>query len=362
MQMTFRWYGEKLDTIPLKFIKQIPGVSGLVWSLHDAQAGDDWPMERIEKEMAYMKKGGFNGDVVESVNVCEDIKLGLPSRVKYIENYKNTIRKLGKAGVKVICYNFMPVFDWTRTDLYRELPDGSTALFYEKAKVESISPFEFMENMKSQKGLAGMPGWEPERLAKLKELFEAYKGFTKEDLWTNLKYFLDEIIPVAEESGIKMAIHPDDPAWDIFGLPRLITSKENIARFLKLVDSPANGLSLCTGSLGSSASNDLPDIIRTFVDRIYFAHIRNVLRYPNGDFTEVSHRACDGSLDIVEIVKAYNDAGYKYYCRPDHGRHIWDEEKREGLRPGYGLYDRGMGIMYLWGVWDAFEKMKKAKK
>ncbi|MDR0485445.1 MAG: mannonate dehydratase [Elusimicrobiota bacterium] len=359
MQMTFRWYGEKLDTIPLKFVKQIPGVSGLVWSLHDAQAGDYWTPERIEKEMSYMKKNGFNGDVVESVNVHEDIKLGLPSRAKYIENYKNTIVNLGKAGVKVICYNFMPVFDWTRTDLYKELPDGSTALFYEKSKVESINPFEFMENMKKQKGLAGMPGWEPERLAKLSELFKAYEGFTKDDLWANLKYFLSEIIPVAEESGIKMAIHPDDPAWDIFGLPRLIISKENIAKFLKLVDSPANGLTLCTGSLGSSDKNNLPDIIRTFMDRIYFAHIRNVLRYPNGDFAESSHRSCDGSLDIAEIVKAYHDAGYKYYCRPDHGRHIWDEEQRAGLRPGYGLYDRALGIMYLWGLWDGYEKVKR---
>ncbi|MDR2708926.1 MAG: mannonate dehydratase [Elusimicrobiota bacterium] len=358
MQMTFRWYGKK-DSIPLSHVHQIPGVTGLVWSLHDMAAGQDWPMERIESEMAFIKENGFNGDVVESVNVHEDIKLGLPSRKTYIDNYKSTIEKLGKVGVKVICYNFMPVFDWTRTDLYKKLPDGSTALFYEKSKVESISPFEFLENMKNQKGLAGMPGWEPERLARLKELFEAYNGFTKEKLWENLKYFLDEIIPVAEKSGIKMAIHPDDPPWDIFGLPRLVTSKESIAKFLKLNDSPSNGLTLCTGSLGSSDKNDLPDIIRTFVDRIYFAHIRNVLRYPNGDFTESSHRSCDGSLDIVEIVKAYHDAGFKYYCRPDHGRHIWDEEQRPGLHPGYGLYDRGMGIMYIWGIWDALQKVDK---
>jgi mannonate dehydratase len=359
MQMTFRWYGEKLDPIPLKHVRQIPGVKGLVWSLHDMAAGQDWPADRIEAEMAFIKKQGFNGDVVESVNVHEDIKLGGGDRKTYIENYKSTIKKLGKVGVKVICYNFMPVFDWTRTDLYKELPDGSTALFYEKAKIDSISPFEFLENMKHQKGLAGMPGWEPERLARLKELFEAYEGFTKERLWENLKYFLDEIIPVAEDSGIKMAIHPDDPPWDIFGLPRLVISKETIGKFLSLNKSPSNGLTLCTGSLGSTDKNDIPDIIRTYVDKIYFAHIRNVLRYPNGDFSESSHRACDGSLDTVEIVKAYHDAGFKYYCRPDHGRHIWDEEQRKGLRPGYGLYDRAMGIMYIWGVWDALEKVKK---
>ncbi|MGB2579482.1 mannonate dehydratase [Elusimicrobium simillimum] len=352
MQMTFRWYGKGNDCIPLKHIKQIPGVSGVVWSLHDMPAGEYWPMERIEEVKAQAAEYGLNIDVVESVNVHEDIKLGLPTREKYIENYKNTLKNLGKAGVKVVCYNFMPVFDWTRTDLFKALPDGSTALFYEKAKIDGIDPIKFMDQMSKQEGLGTMPGWEPERLAKLKELFVLYKDMTEEKLWDNLKYFLEAIIPVAEEAGIKMAIHPDDPPWNIFGLPRIITSKENLGKFLKLVDSPANGLTLCSGSLGASEKNNIPDIVRTYGDRIYFAHIRNVKRFENGDFTEVSHRGCDGSLDIVEIVKAYHDIGYKYYVRPDHGRHIWDEK----CRPGYGLYDRALGIMYMWGVWDTLEK------
>ncbi|WP_424244898.1 mannonate dehydratase [Elusimicrobium posterum] len=355
MKMTFRWYGEGIDLIPLSHIRQIPGVEGVVWSLHDTQAGEYWPMERILEVKEQAAKYGLNIDVVESVNVHEDIKLGLPSREKYIENYKNTLRNLGKAGVKVVTYNFMPVFDWTRTDLYRIQPDGSTALFYEKAKVDGINPVEFMEKMLKQEGLGDMPGWEPERLGKLKELFKAYEGMTSDKLWDNLKYFLETIIPVAEEEGIKMAIHPDDPPWDIFGLPRIITNRANLEKFLKLVDSPANGLALCTGSLGASENNNLPEIIRALGDRIYFAHIRNVKRFENGDFTETSHRACDGSLDIVEIVKAYHDIGYKYYVRPDHGRHIWDEK----CRPGYGLYDRALGIMYMWGVWDTLEKLKK---
>jgi len=354
MQMTFRWYGDKLDSIPLKYIKQIPGVQGVVWSLHDLPAGQYWTMERIEEVKKQAAQYGLNTEVVESVNVHEDIKLGLPSREKYIENYKNTLKNLGKAGVKVVCYNFMPVFDWTRTDLFHSMPDGSTALFYEKAKVAKVNPADLIKSIQSQSNVA-MPGWEPERLAKIKELFKAYEGFTHDDLWANLQYFLEQIIPVAEEADIKMAIHPDDPPWDIFGLPRLITSKENIAKFLKLVDSPSNGLTLCSGSLGSSEKNNIPDLVRTFKDRIYFAHIRNIKRFANGDFTETSHRSCDGSLDIAEIVKAYHDIGFKYYIRPDHGRHIWDEK----CRPGYGLYDRALGIMYILGLWDAYDKLKK---
>ncbi|MDR1926844.1 MAG: mannonate dehydratase [Endomicrobium sp.] len=360
MQITFRWYGKKLDTIPLSFVKQIPGVKGIVWALHDVPAGECWEIDRINCIKNYLAEAGFNNEVVESVNVHEDIKLGLPSRKKYIENYKNTLKNLSKAGVKVVCYNFMPVFDWTRTDLYKALPDGSTALFYEKSKIDSLNPYEFLDKMSKQKGLLSMPGWEKERLSKIRELFKAYEGFTIENLFENARYFLQEIIPVAEESGIKMAIHPDDPPWSIFGLPRLITSKENIQRYLSLINNSSNGLTLCTGSLGASNKNDIVDMIKTFKDKIFFAHIRNVKRFDNGDFIESSHRACDGSLDIVEIVSVFHEAGFKYYIRPDHGRHIWNEESRPGLRPGYGLYDRALGIMYLSGIWDTLDKQKLA--
>ncbi|MDR3253589.1 MAG: mannonate dehydratase, partial [Endomicrobium sp.] len=304
------------------------------------------------------QKYNFNIDVVESVNVHEDIKLGLPSRKRYIENYKATLKNLGKAGVKVVCYNFMPVFDWTRTDLYKPQPDGSTSLFYEKTRAESINPVDFLEQMSKQEGLLTMPGWEPERLLKIKELFKAYENVKEDKLWENLKYFLEEIIPVAQESGIKMAIHPDDPPWNIFGLPRIITSRDNIKKFLNLVDNPSNGLTLCSGSLGACTENNIPDIVREFGDRIYFAHIRNIKCFENGDFTETSHKTSDGSLDIAEIVKAYFDIGYKYYARPDHGRHIWNEKSR----PGYGLYDRALGIMYIWGLWDAFKKISVCKR
>lgn len=352
MKMTFRWYGEGNDKITLAHIKQIPGVEGIVWSLHDIQAGDVWPMERIIAEKDHIEKAGFNIDVVESVNVHEDIKLGLASRDKYIDNYIETLRRLAKVGVKVVCYNFMPVFDWTRTDLYKQMEDGSNALFFEKSKIQDIDPIELIKKLSTDVDVT-MPGWEPERLAKLEKTFKQYEGFTAENLWQNLKYFLERIIPVCEECDIKMGIHPDDPAFPIFGLPRIITNKENIQRFLKLVDSPYNGLSLCCGSLGS-ANNDIPDILESVHERVHFIHIRNVKRFENGDFIEASHRACDGSVDTVKVIQTLHKYNYQGYARPDHGRHIWGEEK--WARPGYGLYDRALGIMYILGAWDSLEK------
>jgi mannonate dehydratase len=346
--MGFRWYGEGNDSVSLKQIKQIPGVETIVWALHDMQAGEEWPKEKILEVKQQAEQYGFNIDVVESVNVHEDIKLGLPSRDRYIENYKRTIEKLSKAGVKVICYNFMPVFDWIRTDLYKELEDGSTALFYEKSKVDNIDPIELVNKIANNPDYT-MPGWEPERLENLTKLFDAYKGVTEEDLFQHLRYFLEAIIPVCEENDIKMAIHPDDPPWPIFGLPRIITNQANIKRVLKLVESPYNGVTLCSGSLGSNPSNNLVNKVKEFAGRIPFAHVRNIKVYENGDFIETSHRGQDGTVDIVGIMKAYHENGFKGYIRPDHGRHIWDEK----CRPGYGLYDRALGIMYLLGIWDS---------
>jgi mannonate dehydratase len=353
MKMTFRWYGEGNDTVTLEQIKQIPGASGIVWALHDMAAGEEWPMDKILEVKKLADQYGFNIDVVESVNVHEDIKLGLPTRDKYIENYKKTIEKLAKVGVKVICYNFMPVFDWLRTDLFKKTEDGSTALFYEKARITDIDPMELVNKIASNPDLT-MPGWEPERLKNLSALFEAYKDVTEEDLWNNLRYFLEQIIAVAEINDIKMAVHPDDPPWSIFGLPRIVKNRDDLARLLKLVDNPYNCLTLCSGAIGADPNNNVPAMIREFGNRIAFAHIRNVKIYENGDFIETSHRTCDGSLDICDIVKAYHEVGFTGYARPDHGRHIWNEK----CRPGYGLYDRALGIMYLWGIWDSLERNK----
>ncbi|GAA0486267.1 mannonate dehydratase [Salinibacillus aidingensis] len=354
MKMTMRWFGEDNDRVPLEHIKQVPGVEGVVWSLHDVPAGDEWPMDKILEVKEQADRHGLNIDVVESVNVHEDIKLGLPTRDQYIENYIKTIKKLGKVGVKVICYNFMPVFDWTRTDLFKEMEDGSTALFFENDKLKDIDPMELVDTI-SKNSAYTMPGWEPERLAHLANLFEKYKNVTEEDLWENLQYFLEKVIPVAKENDIKMGIHPDDPPWSVFGLPRIITNKQSLERFLKLVDDPYNGITLCSGSLGANPENDVAEMVREFADRIPFAHIRNLKRYETGDFIETSHRTQDGSVDVYEIVKAYHEVGFTGYARPDHGRHIWGEE----CRPGYGLYDRALGVMYLWGIWDSLERLKE---
>jgi mannonate dehydratase len=320
-------------------------------------AGVEWPMDRIEEVKKQADEYGFNIDVVESVNVHEDIKLGLPTRDKYIENYKKTIEKLAKVGVKVICYNFMPVFDWTRTDLYKPVGDGSNALFYEKNLVEGVDPQEVVDRILEGAGEKTMPGWEPERMAKIKESLGAYKNVDEEALWENLKYFLEQIIPVAEINDIKMAIHPDDPPWPIFGLPRIIINRDNIKRFLKLVDNKYNGLTLCTGSLGPNINNNLPEIIREFSDRIHFAHIRNVKVFENGDFIETAHRDSEGTIDVFQVLKAYHDTGFDGYIRPDHGRHLWGEEKE--CRPGYGLYDRALGAIYMLGIWDSLEKLNR---
>ena len=188
-------------------------------------------------------------------------------------------------------------------------------------------------------------------MSKLQELFAAYEHVTKEKLWENLKYFLEALMPVCRECDIKLAIHPDDPPWDIFGLPRLLVDEAAIDRFVKMVDDPYNALTLCSGSLSADPGNNVADIVRRHCGRIAFAHVRNVKHFDNGDFSEASHRDCDGDTGILDIMKAYHDCGFKGYMRPDHGRHIWGEK----CRPGYGLYDRALGIMYLLGIWDTLE-------
>lgn len=355
MKMTFRWYGRDNDAIKLSDIRQIPGVTGIVWALHDKLPGEVWSKEEIAGVRDQITAYGFNLDVVESVNVHDDIKIGLPSRDAYIENYIQTIRNLASFGVKVICYNFMPIFDWTRTDLFHPVGDGSTALYYEKSMIQN-DPKEMADYILGNLHGLTFPGWEPERMEKLDELFAAYKPVTKEKLWDNLKYFLEALMPVCHETGIKMAIHMDDPPWDIFGLPRLLVDEPSIDRFLHMVDDPCNCLTLCTGSLSANPENRVADIVRKYCDRIAFTHIRNVKHFPNGDFSEASHRDCDGDTGILEIIKAYHDCGYQGYVRPDHGRHLWTEGPGT-VRPGYGLYDRALGIMYILGAWDMLERL-----
>ncbi|REK74185.1 mannonate dehydratase [Paenibacillus paeoniae] len=346
MEMSFRWYGED-DPVKLEYIAQIPGMKGIVTAIYDVPVGETWPMDKINALKARIESVGLKISVIESVPVHEDIKLGLPSRDKYMENYKQTIRNLGSAGIPVICYNFMPVFDWTRSDLEFELPDGSTTLIYEEETVQRMNP---------RLGDLSLPGWDTSYgEGGLAGLLEQYEEVDEEKLWENLGYFIRGIMPAAVESEVKMAIHPDDPPWPIFGLPRIITNKENLDRFLDLYDSPYHGLTLCSGSLGCDPKNDYVEMVNYFggvKNRIHFAHLRNVKITGEKSFWESGHLSEWGSLDFYEIVKAYVDYGFDGPFRPDHGRMIWGEKGRAG----YGLYDRALGAVYINGLTEAVKK------
>lgn len=353
MKMSFRWFGEKDDTIPLSYIRQIPGVETVVGALYDVPVGEVWPTEKIAALKAQVEGVGLALEVIESVNVHDDIKIGAPTRDRWIENYRQTIRNLAEHGIKVICYNFMPVFDWLRTDLSMQLADGSYAMAYDRALAARIDPEDLLERTASGAGGVMLPGWEPERLADLRQLFEAYADVDETALRANLQYFLEAIIPVCEEVGITMAIHPDDPPHSLFGLPRVVKNIDDLTAIVDMVDSPRNALTVCTGSLGENPDNDVVAILRHFVarDRVAFVHARNIKWTGDGNFHESAHLSGEGSLDLYEIIRALYENGFDGYIRPDHGRMIWDEVGR----PGYGLYDRALGIAYLNGLWEAVE-------
>ncbi|MGE4276408.1 MAG: mannonate dehydratase [Lawsonibacter sp.] len=356
MKMTFRWYGSDHDSVTLKQIKQIPGMTGVMGLLDYKAAGEVWEEPEIKAYVDEIHAAGLECEVIESVNVHEDIKLGLPTRDEYIANYITTIRNLAKYGVKVIIYNFMPVLDWLRTDLARVIPeDGSNSLYFDEKELGDMTPMEIVKKTASQSNGFSLPGWEPERLAELEHTMELYKSIDEAKLLQNFKYFLDAVIPVCAECGIKMSCHPDDPGWPIFGLPRLAHDQAGYDRIMALNNSPANTVCLCTGSLGSNVANDIPAIIRHFgeMGRIGSMHVRNV-KHLGSDrcFRESSHLSSTGDLDMYEIMKAIFETCPDTYVRPDHGRMIWDEVGR----PGYGLYDRALGACYLNGLWEAIEK------
>lgn len=350
MKMTFRWYGSDSDPIPLAYIRQIPGVSGIMGLIDSYLPGDVWQDDRVEAYVAEVHAAGLEVEVIESVKVHEAIKQGRADRDYYIENYQATIRNLARHGIKVIVYDFMPVFDWVRTDLAFENEDGSTTMFYDGLDLQNIKPQALLERMRSGSGGFTLAGWEPSRMTELDVLISQYEAIDEEQLFLNLKYFLDAIMPTCEAAGLKMALHPDDPAWPIFGIPRIAHRREQFDRIVALNDSASHCLCLCSGSLGSNPELDIPGIFRHFGEsgRLVVAHVRNVKHLGHLKFTEASHLSRDGSLDMVEIMRAISETAPDVYIRPDHGRMIWGERGR----PGYGLYDRALGIMYLNGIWD----------
>jgi mannonate dehydratase len=337
---TFRWYGTD-DPVTLPFIRQIPGMVGIVGSLFDLPPGELWTVEQIQALQSEIAASGLRLEVIESVNIHESIKLGQPERDTYIANYQQTLRNLGAYGVRVVCYNFMPVFDWARTDLAMPMPDGSNALSFNQA---DLSKFDFSG------GLPDMPAWANRYNAEeLQAILKAYESIDEDALFANMVYFLEAVVPVAEEADVKLALHPDDPPWSVFGLPRIVRDAETLSRIFDAVPSTNNGLTFCTGSLGANPANPLVEMVEQFGERIHFVHLRNVNHLGDKYFHESEHPSRFGHVDMVGVVRALLAQGRDIPWRPDHGRMIWGETGK----PGYGLYDRALGAMYIQGIVEA---------
>ncbi|MBQ7363243.1 MAG: mannonate dehydratase [Clostridia bacterium] len=348
MKLSFRWYGED-DPISLEYISQIPGMRSIVSAVYDVKPGEVWSEESIKKIKDACEARGLVFDVVESIPVHEDIKLGCGDVDRLIDVYCENVRRCAKYGVKCVTYNFMPVFDWTRTQLDKRAADGSTSL---------VMYFDQLKGLDPLRDDIHLPGWDSSYTqSEVRELIRAYGELGSEGLWRNLERFLERVVPVAEECGVRMAIHPDDPPYPIFGIPRIITSEESLDRMLAIVDSPANSICLCTGSLGCTRSNDVTAMVKKYAarDRIAFMHIRNVKVMDDGSFEERAHLSSCGSLDMYEIVRSLAECGFSGYVRPDHGRMIWGESGK----PGYGLFDRALGAAYINGLFEACEKNLK---
>ncbi len=345
MEITFRWYGDD-DPVTLERIRQIPAVKGIVSALYDVPVGDEWPREAIAALKRKVENAGLRLSVIESIPVHEEIKLGRPSRGALIDNYCRSIRNMGSLGIGILCYNFMPVFDWTRTNLSMLHDDGSTSLAYEHEELAGIDP---------AKDSLVLPGWAGGYNRKEQAGYiAAYRKMDEETLWGNMEYFLRKVVPVAEEAGVRMGVHPDDPPWSIFGLPRIVKNEKDLDRLTGTVDSPSNGITFCTGSLSPDGRFDIEGALRKYcaAGRVPFVHCRNIRRTGERGFYETAHPTECGDVDMYAVMKVLVETGFSGALRPDHGRMIWGEKGR----PGYGLYDRALGAMYLAGLREAVER------
>lgn len=380
MKKTWRWFG-KNDAITLDMLRQI-GVEGIVTSLYDIPPGEVWPLSAILELKSYMEKAGLPWSVVESLPVAEEIKYGGKDRAAMVENYKKSLAHLGKAGIKTVCYNFMPAIDWVRTNLNWKLPNGASTLYFDKIrfayfdcrilereeaemdfspeereKVEALDKVITEEEkadlidtiiVKTQNFIhRGIVSSRSTPLEAFRQLLAKYREIDKDRLRENLLCFLEQVIPVAEEQGIQLCIHPDDPPFPVFGLPRIVTGEEDISWILRAVESPSNRLTFCAGSLSAGSNNDVPALARLFAGEVGFAHLRSTELLPNGDFVEASH--LEGGGKLIEVIRALEKANPRIPMRVDHGALMLDDANK-GYNPGYSFHGRMFALAQVEGM------------